>query len=209
MKKALVLYYSQTGQALEIIQSICRSMESGFQFTFEEIRPKTPFPFPWEGMSFYQVFPESVQEIPCELKQFQFDPNEEYDLIFLVFQVWYLSPSIPISSFLQTSEAAHLLKNKPVITVQGVRNMWVMSQERIKKRIIDMGGNLVGNIVLVDKNPNLVSVVTIVRWMLRGERHGGGLYGKLFPKAGVAEKDIQDAEKIWKGDIGLIMIPTI
>lgn len=198
MKKALVLYYSQTGQALDIIQSISRSMRSGFQFTFEEIKPKTPFPFPWEGMSFYQAFPESVKEIPCELEQFNFDPSEKYDLIILAFQVWYLSPSIPISSFLQSSEAIQLIKNKPVLTVQGVRNMWIMSQERIKKRINDMGGNLVGNIVLVDKNPNLVSVVTIVRWMLKGERHGAGFYGKLFPRAGVTEKDIQSSGKFGK-----------
>lgn len=198
MKKALVLYYSQTGQALEIAQSITRSMQSEFQFAFEEIKPKTPFPYPWEGMSFYQAFPESVKEIPCELEQFQFDSNDNYDLIIVVFQVWYLSPSIPISSFLQSTEAAQLLKNKPVITAQGVRNMWAMSQERIKKRIKDMGANLIGNIVLVDKNPNLISVVTIVHWMLKGERHGGGLYGKLFPKAGVAKKDIEDSEKFGK-----------
>ena len=202
MKKALVIYFSQTGQALEIAKSITRPMQSEFEFTYEEIKPKTPFPFPWEGMSFYQAFPESVREIPCELEPFHFDPQEHFDLIILSFQVWYLSPSIPISSFLQTPQANLLLKNKPVITIQGVRNMWAMSQERIKKRILDMGGKLVGNIVLTDPNPNLISIVTIVRWMLKGERHGSGLYGKLFPKAGVSENTIQESGKFGKLILG-------
>jgi hypothetical protein len=70
-----------------------------------------------------------------------------------------------------------------------------MSQERIKDRIRDAGGNLVGNIVLYDKNPNLVSVITIVKWMTTGEKHGKGLYAAIFPPSGVSLKDIQESEK--------------
>ncbi len=195
MKKVLVVYYSQTGQAKEIVDSVINPLKFDFEITFEELKPKEPYPFPWKGMSFFQVFPESVKEIPCELEPFGFDPDENFDLIILAFQVWYLSPSIPISSFLQTQEAKKVLNNKPIITIQGNRNMWIMSQERIKKRIYKIGGNLVGNIVMVDKNPNLISVITIARWMIKGDKHGKGLYGKIFPPAGVSEKDIIKSEK--------------
>jgi hypothetical protein len=106
-----------------------------------------------------------------------------------------LSASIPFTSFLHTPEAAKVLKGKPVITILGCRNMWAMAHERVKKRIREVGGKLVGNIVLVDRHHNLVSVVTIVRWMLKGKRHGGGLYGRLFPVAGVDSKEIEEAKK--------------
>ena len=195
MKKALVVYYSQSGQTKEIADTIIKPLNSNFEIVYEELKPLPPYPFPWTGMSFFQTFPESVKEIPCQLEPFKFNPDENFDLIVLAFQVWYLSPSLPVSSFLQSAQGKRVLKNKPVVTIQGVRNMWVMSQERIKKRIRDAGGNLIGNIVLYDKNPNLVSVITIVKWMTTGEKHGKGLYAKIFPPSGVVDKDIQEAGK--------------
>lgn len=194
-KKALIVYYTQSGQLKDIIDSVCSPMQDDFEFTFEELVPVPAFPFPWKGMSFYQAFPESVQEIPCRLEDFAFDPDEDFDLIILAYQPWYLSPPIPFTAFLQSEAAAKVLVGKPVITILGCRNMWIMAQQRVKKRIADLGGNLIGNIALVDKHHNLVSVITIVRWMLKGEKHGKGLYGKLFPKAGVDPKDIRESGK--------------
>lgn len=192
-KKALVVYYSQSGQLKNIVDSVCDKMHDGFEFTYEELQADPDFPFPWKGMSFYQAFPESVQEIACQLKPFSFDPEEDFDLIILAYQPWYLSPSIPITSFLQTKAAAKVMRGKAVITIIGSRNMWVKAQQSVKKRIRMAGGKLIGNIVLADRHHNLVSVVTIVRWMLKGEKKGKGLYGKLFPEAGIALKDIENA----------------
>ncbi|NQT77304.1 MAG: dialkylresorcinol condensing enzyme DarA [Bacteroidetes bacterium] len=194
-KKALIVYYTQTGQLRRIIDSVCKSLQQEFDFTYEELKPNPAFPFPWPGMSFYQVLPESVQETPCKLEAFSFDPEDDFDLVILAYQPWYLSPSIPFTAFLQTEEAVKVLKGKPVITILGSRNMWIMAQERVKKRIFDMGANLIGNIVLTDRRHNLVSVITIAHWMLKGEKHGGGLYGRLFPPAGILEKDISEAER--------------
>lgn len=191
MNKALVVYYSQTGQAKEIAEAILKPLMKDFEITWEELKPVTPFLFPWEGISFFQTFPESVQEIPCELMPLAFDPDENFDLVILAFQTWYLSPSIPMNSFLQSETAKKVIKDKPVITIQGCRNMWVMSQERVKKRIVQLGGKLIGNIVLVDKNPNLVSVITIVRWMTKGEKKGNG----WFPEAGISENEIRKSAK--------------
>ncbi len=195
MKKALLIYYSQSGQAKEIADTIVSPLMSDFEFTLEELKPIPSFPFPWRGISFFQTFPESVQEIPCELEPFDFNPDDDFDLVILAFQVWYLSPSVPINSFLQSTEAMKVMKGKPVVTIQGCRNMWVMSQERIKKRILDAGGKLVGNIVLTDKNPNLISVITIVKWMTTGDKYGKGFYAKIFPPAGVAAKEITESDK--------------
>jgi len=194
LPKALVIYYSQTGQLKEILDSVTHALQGSFELTFEELHPIPDYPFPWTEMSFFQPFPECVREIPAKLKPFSFDINIKYDLIILGVQVWYLSPSIPVTSFLQSKEARQILNDTPVITVQGVRNMWAMSQERVKKRILDLGGKLLGNIVLFDPSPNLISVVTIVRWAMKGKQHGTGLYGKIFPPAGVPDESIRKAE---------------
>lgn len=203
-KKALIVYYTQSGQLRELIDSVCTPLKDDYELFYEELKPEPAFPFPWKGMSFFQAFPESVQETPCTLKPFSFDPRDDFDLIILAYQPWYLSASIPFTSFLQTEAAAGVLKGKPVITLIGSRNMWIMAQERVKKRILDMGGKLIGNIVLSDTHHNLVSVVTIVHWMMKGERYGKGLYRKIFPPAGIPVEDIEASEKF-----GLIIRDTL
>ena len=65
MKKILVVYYSQTGQLKRIVDSILSPVESQVEITYEELKPVPAFPFPWNGMPFFQAFPESVKEIPC------------------------------------------------------------------------------------------------------------------------------------------------
>jgi hypothetical protein len=195
MKRALVIFYSQTGQMKEIVDSVTAPLGEDFKLVFEELKPVPPYPFPWRGMPFFQAFPESVQEIPCVLEPFQFRPDQDFDLVILGYQVWYLSPSIPFTAFLQSAEARKILKGKPVITILGVRNMWVMAQERVKKQIQDLGGTLVGNIVFVDPYPNLVSVVTVGRWLMKGEQKGKGWISGLFPRAGVPEPDIREGAK--------------
>ena len=203
MKRILIIYYSQTGQLKQIVDSVTAPLKEEFQLFFEELKPVTPYPFPWNGMPFFQVFPESVREIPCKLEPLKnvnnpdtdtdMDTVIDFDLIILAYQVWYLSPSIPVSSFLQSQEAKKLLKGKPVITVLGVRNMWIMAQERVKSMIADAGGKLVGNIVLTDPASNLTSVITIVRWMMNGEKSPFHWMGISFPPAGVPEQEIERA----------------
>ncbi len=197
MKKILVIYYSQTGQLTEIVHAVTSSLKEDeeFMLQFEELKPKNPFPFPWSGKQFFQAFPESVAGIPCELEPLQHNPDEHCDLIILAYQIWYLSPSIPVHSFLQSDEAKRIFQGKPVVTIIGSRNMWVMAHEVVKEKICNGGGTLVGNIVLLDKAPNLISVITIIRWLVKGEREGKGIWGRLFPRAGVSEADVRESSK--------------
>ncbi len=195
MKRALVIIYSQTGQLKRIADSITSPLLEDVDLVFEELKPIPPFPFPWRWQEFFQAFPESVQEIPCALEPFQFNPDQDFDLVILAYQVWFLSPSIPFTAFLRSPAARKVLKDKPVITILGVRNMWIMAQERVKKQIRDLGGKLVGNIVFVDPHPNLVSLVTIVHWLMKGEQKGKGFFSRLFPRSGVPERTVREAGK--------------
>ncbi len=175
-KKVLVVYYSQTGQLREIVNSVIAPLKASSEvtLTFEEIRPKTPFPYPWTSDEFFQAMPESVRGIACELQPLSLNGQENFDLIIVAWQPWYLSPSIPIHAFFQHETAKKLLSGKPVITIIGSRNMWIMAHERIREYLKSMQAKLVGNIVLYDKAPNLLSVISIIRWLFTGKK------GKVF-----------------------------
>jgi len=97
---------------------------------------------------------------------------------------------VPISSLLQTAEAKQILANKPVITIINCRNMWLGAQEKMKKRLIDINANLVGNITFVDRSSNLISLITVLAFVLKGTKEK---FIGLFPKYGVNQKDLNHA----------------
>ncbi len=197
-KKVLVVYYSQTGQLREIVNSIIAPLKASGEvtLTFEEIRAKTPFPYPWSSDEFFQAMPESVRGIACEIQPLSLNGQEYFDLVLIAWQPWYLSPSIPIHAFFQHETAKKLLSGKPVITIIGSRNMWIMAHERIREYLKSIQAKPVGNIVLYDKAPNLISVVSIIHWLFTGKK---GRYLKIIPPAGVSDDDIRNSSRF--GDI--------
>jgi hypothetical protein len=202
-KSVLVIYYTQTGQIRKIIDSVVTPLIlNGVKVDFEAIRPVPEFPFPWGSDPFFQAFPESFMGIPCKIDDLTILQDKNYDLIILGYSPWYLSPSIPVHSFLQSQQAKELMNGKAVITLIGCRNMWLMSQEKIKKYMASLGSRLVGNIVLCDKAANLVSVVTIIRWLVKGKQEKSG----MFPAAGVSPDDIKNASRFGELILGALKI---
>lgn len=195
MKNVLVIFYSQSGQLQSIAKKIAQPLLNSDEINvvFHEIQLEKPFPFPWDKTSFFDAFPESFLQIPTALKPVPEEiMNTKFDLILLNYQVWYLTPSIPVNSFLKSEQAKQLLKNTSVVTINGSRNMWVMAQEKVKALLKQNNANLKGNIALVDRVGNLISVITIVEWMFSGIKKK---YLGIFPLPGVSDKDINESSK--------------
>ncbi len=189
-KKILVVYYSQSGQLEEILKEFSLPLaEAGHSVEFQRVFPVSPYPFPWKGNTFFAVMPDCVLGIPTALEPFNLQ-NEKYDLIILGYQAWFLSPSIPSNSILNHASIKGILKDTPVITITGARNMWISAMERVKKNLKETGADLVGNIALVDKHANFVSFITIFYWMLTGKKDR---FLNVFPRPGVAEQDIRSS----------------
>jgi hypothetical protein len=195
MKNVLVIYYSQSGQLESIARNIAKPLlnSESINVLFHEIQLEKPFPFPWSNEAFFGAFPESFLQIPTKLKPVSEEiMKTKFDLILLNYQVWYLTPSIPVNSFLKSPEAKILLNNTPVITITGSRNMWIMAQEKVKALLKQNNASLKGNIALVDRVGNLISVITIVEWMFSGVKKK---YLGIFPLPGVSDKDINESTK--------------
>ncbi|MCB0793469.1 MAG: dialkylresorcinol condensing enzyme DarA [Flavobacteriales bacterium] len=192
MKKVLVIHYSQTGQLTELLRSVTSPLETaGCQLTHLVVKPKVPYPFPWSRQDFFDTFPESVGRDPVQLEPMQVPPQQDHDLVILGYTIWYLNPSIPINSFLLLPEASRLLKGKPVVTVVGARNMWVLAQEYVQARIAHLGGRCMAHIAVEDRSPNLVSIITIIRWMFWGRKDPF----LVFPRAGIRQEEMEGASR--------------
>lgn len=188
-KKVLAIYYSQSGQLAEIVENLTAPMlEAGVSVETVRVRLVDEPKFPWTGDTFFSVMPHCQLDVPAALQPFELKETK-YELIILGYQAWFLSPSIPFNSLMQTPQLRAVLKDTPVITVTGARNMWLNAFVRVKKLIRESGAKLVGNIALVDKHPNPVSFVTIFHWMLHGKKDR---YLNIFPPPGVADADIKN-----------------
>lgn len=191
-KKVLAIYYSQSGQLSDIIHRFLIPFQKAeLDVDIVRVHPKPNFEFPWSSKRFFDAMPESVLEIPTELESFSFKFNQ-YDLIILGYQPWFLSPSIPTTSILKNSNFIKVAQNTPIVTVIGARNMWLNSQEKIKKLLNTANAKLVGNVVLMDHANNLASAISIVYWMFSGKKER---FMRIFPLPGVSEADIQQSNK--------------
>ncbi|AXK49056.1 dialkylrecorsinol condensing enzyme [Aliarcobacter trophiarum LMG 25534] len=191
-KKILIVSYSQTGQLNNLVENFTNPLlnDENFELIFKNIKPKKEYPFPWDIFSFMQIFPESAHMIPCEIEEIEDDENE-YDLIILAYTVWFLSPSIPISSFLQSSYAKKKFKNRPVVTLIACRNMWIMAQEKVKTILKELNAKLIDNVVFIDKGNSLETFITTPRWMLSGKKDS--FFG--LSSAGIDENEIKKSAR--------------
>lgn len=194
-KKILVIYYTQSGQLEDILDCFTAPLiEAGNTVEKVRVHVANDYPFPWNGKAFFSVMPDCVLSVPTALKPFQLKENK-YDLIILGYQAWFLSPSIPVNSILNDPSVKAVLKDTPVVTITGARNMWISAMERIKKVLQKSEAKLVGSIALFDKHHNFVSFITIFYWMFKGKK---GRWLGIFPSPGVSDADIANTANYGK-----------
>jgi hypothetical protein len=187
-KKVLAICYTQSGQLREILDNLTEPLiEAGVSVEKVNINLKKNYDFPWTADRFFSVMPDCQLDVPAELEPFTLKETK-YDLIILGYQAWFLSPSIPFNSLMNDPGFKAVLKDTPVITATGARNMWLNAFVRVKKLLKAADAKLVGNIALVDTHPNPVSFVTIFHWMLHGKKDR---YLNIFPPSGVSDADIK------------------
>lgn len=193
MRHVLIVHYSQTGQLDRLAESVCAPLQdcSDIQVDFLPLQPQQPYPFPWPFLEFFRIFPETVLMRPQPLKPLAVDAGKRYDLIILAYQVWFLSPSQPMTAFLASPEAAQLLKDTPVVTLIGCRNMWLMAQEKVKTKLSQLGARLVDNIALTDACGTAASFLSTPLWMFTGRQKPYS----WVPRAGIDEAEIVAARR--------------
>jgi hypothetical protein len=193
MRQVLIVHFSQTGQLDRLAQSVCGPLQQhgDIQLDFLQLQPAQPYPFPWPFLDFFRIFPETVLMRPQPLLPLAVDASKRYDLVILAYQVWFLSPSQPMTAFLASPEAAQLLKGTPVVTLIGCRNMWLMAQEKVKARLTELGARLVDNIALTDACGTAASFLATPLWLFTGRQKPYS----WVPRAGIDEAEIVAASR--------------
>jgi hypothetical protein len=193
MRQVLIVHYSQTGQLDRLAQSVCGPLQehADIQLDFLQLQPAQPYPFPWPFLDFFRIFPETVLMRPQPLLPLAVDASKRYDLVILAYQVWFLSPSQPMTAFLASPQAAQLLKGTSVVTLIGCRNMWLMAQEKLKARLTELGARLLDNIALTDACGTAASFLATPLWLFTGRQKPYS----WVPRAGIDEAEMAAASR--------------
>ena len=216
MKRVLVVHYSQSGQLGQIAGNIAAPLRAaGVEVVEEILRPREPYPFPWPFFDFLDAFPETFRLDPPPNHPPAADPDTPFDLVILAYQVWYLSPAMPMTAFLQSAEGRRLVDGRPVVTVVACRNMWLGAQEKMAQLVADAGGRL----IVLGLPPAGVAPAEIAgaerfgralaEALARDEERSGrplltGLRAvRVNPRLIVSERAGQRAFRVWSGFIRL------
>jgi hypothetical protein len=188
--KILAISFSQSGQLTYCIDQFLQGF-SDASCTHFQIRPKVPYPFPWGGMvKFFGSMPDIVLEKSIELEPIDHRLlTGEFDLIVIGFQPWFLRVPPPLATFLKNFGSS-FLKSRPVITIGASRDMWFMAQSQLDELIKENGSILRRRLILCDKTPNLLSLITTPAWLVFGLKK---LW--LLPTAGIT---INQAQKLFE-----------
>jgi hypothetical protein len=190
MKRVLFLYFSQAGQTERAIRLLAQGFSEVHPCEVVAYRVAEAFPFPWRMTRFFRVFPRCVLGLAPALEPLGVD-LAQFDLIVLGGQVWFLSPSLPLHSFLQSPEA-RAMKGKSVVMLMTCRNLWVSAAKIVRSCFVGLGVRFLGQITVCEISPLWASFVTTPRWMLSGKKTPFA----FFPAAGIREQDFaQLAEK--------------
>ena len=192
-KRVLVVAYSQTGQLRAVTERIIAPLQadSSIRVHIETLRPQPAFPFPWPIFRFFDAFPESAHMVPPALAPLSLTGDEDFDLVILPWQVWFLAPSLPITGFLKHPLAPRLLAGKPVVSVIACRNMWHLAFLKFKAMLDATGARLIDNVVLIDPGPTGATFFTTPAWLIGGRKRG--FWG--FPDAGLSQVQIDGTRR--------------
>jgi hypothetical protein len=186
--RILLIYYTNSGDAGQVAEALAVPLRLAEVELGEEcLRPVVAYPFPWRSIGrFFGILPECHFGPVPNLAPPAFDATGRFDLVILVYQVWFLAPSLPVQSFLQ-SDSARVLRDVKVMTVSVSRNMWHSASETMKTLLGQAGARHIDHVSLTHQGPAWATFITTPRSLLVGKKEG---FWGIFPPAGIAAAEL-------------------
>jgi hypothetical protein len=194
VKRILVIYYSQAGETARVARIFAEQLtSSGAVLDLEAIVCEPDYPYPWGSVRrFFDVMPQALLAEPPPIASPKFDLQTRFDVVVIVYPVWFLSPAPPVQAFFRSPHAA-VLRAVPVITISVSRAMWQQASLTMKELLAAAGAVHCDNVVVTHQGSPLLTLVSTPRALLSGRRDR--LMG-VFPRSGVSDADLARIERL-------------
>jgi hypothetical protein len=182
--------FSQSGQTSQVEEVVLGPLlESGVSISQIRLVEQNPYPFPWPVLTLLNAIPETILLMPPPNEPVA-PPAAEADIVLLFWQVWYLSPSCPVTAFLQSPQANALLNGKPVVSVVVCRDIWYAAFETLTGLVRAAGGRLIDHATITSSG-RWTSMLSTPYWLITGKKQ----MLPFIPPAGLTDEDISDCRR--------------
>jgi len=190
--RILIVYYSQAGQTERAAELLARSFGAGATIQLRNLANdlgiRGLYPMPWSFFGFLRAQPGSFSPRERFETHAAVEPDS-FDIMVLVYPVWFLSPASPVGAWLEQLPRG-CLAGKRIVTVCTARNMWVEAQRIVRELIEENGGIVVAHAALEDRAPEAKSLVTTPYFFLTGSKSFASAKRRAaFPPFGIDDAE--------------------
>lgn len=169
-RRIQIVYYSQSGSLKYLIEESMRPYLGDYVLIWNPIHCAKPFPFPWNRRRFFSVFCDSVLQRGCRIVNNEIKIEKD-DMILLGFQPWFLHLSLPIQSFINSTQFGRIVKDREVILFTCYRNTGAMARRQMAAHVESRGGHIVAELEISDQSKERSSAFQFVRWFFTGKNN--------------------------------------
>ena len=177
--RVLIVYFTYTQQSRKVAETMAEGFRAkgcsvdlaAIEFTDKRWAERfTRFPFKHAYLDVVGMLPAQTRNatgeihVPVEVRE------GEYDLVVIGSPTWFFRPSVPIRSFLESDDAARLLKGgTPFAVYVCARRYWSINFKQVKKLAARQGGEYVDNIHFVYAGGQVRSLLSLLSYFGKGE----------------------------------------
>lgn len=144
--KALLLYFSMTGNGSRAMRGVREGLESRGYTVDEKIceSNESLFHFPFSLIVFIRIMLRAIFRIPTTIKPLALSDDHPYDLLVVESQTWFVGMGAPVEAVFQDPRNRGIFAGRDVAAVNVCRGLWQRPQAQLIRWIQRVGGHLVG-----------------------------------------------------------------
>jgi menaquinone-dependent protoporphyrinogen IX oxidase len=201
--RVLLLYYSYTGQARKVLGAAGEVFrERGFEVHTAPIVFTDPryaerfsrFPMTNVWRDFLGMLPAQTIKATGQIHTPDEVRRSDYDLVCIGSPTWWRDVSMPLRSFLKSSEARPLLDGTPFAVFVVCRRYWRENLNAVRKLAEKSGGRYAGAIHFTYPGDQVRSMLSLTSYLGSGEYRERYL-GLKMPPTNVNEDQLEESRR--------------
>ena len=201
--RVLLLYYSYTGQARRVLDAAGEVFaERGFEVSRAPIEFTDPryaerfsrFPMRQVWREFFGMLPPQTLRATGAIRTPDEVRRRDYDLICIGSPTWWRDVSMPLRSFLKSTEARPLLDGTPFAVFVVCRRYWRENFNAVRKLSTKAGGRFFGEIHFTYPGDQVRSMLSLTSYLGSGEYRDRYL-GLRMPPTNVSADQLEESRR--------------
>jgi flavodoxin len=188
--KVLVVYFTLTKQSGRVAEAMAKALvtrgcdvaTAGIEYTDERWTPKLKeFPMKRPFMNLVSVLPAQARHKTGEIRVPPEAQTGDYDLVLLASPTWWFQTSMPMRSYLESTEGKAILSGKPFACASVSRRYYGTNLRQQKKLGETAGGRWIDKTHFVSAGGQVKSMLAWLGYMKHGEPQDRVFGLKMYP----------------------------